>query len=71
MEKLRSRKFWMAVVSAVLIVLNDGLGWNIPTETVMSFVAVVLGYLLGQSYVDGHHDHYKITEYEISDIEDF
>ena len=70
MERLKSRKLWMAIVSAVLIILNEGLGWNIPSETVMSFTAVVLGYLLGQSYVDGHQDHYEIYEHDISDVED-
>lgn len=55
MEKLKSRKFWMAVVSAVLIVLNEGLGWGIPEETVMPFAALVLGWIFAEAYVDGKH----------------
>ena len=54
MEKFKSRKFWMAVVSAVLIVLNEGLGWNVPSETILSFAAVVLGWIFAEAYVDGH-----------------
>jgi hypothetical protein len=30
MNKIKSRKFWMAVVGALLVVLNDGLGLNLP-----------------------------------------
>ena len=55
MEKFKSRKLWMAMVTAVLIVLNEGLGWNVPTETVVSFVAVVLGWVFAEAYVDGKH----------------
>jgi len=53
MEKIKSRKFWMVVVSAVLLVLNEGLGLKVPTDTVLSFAGVVMAYLFGQSYVDG------------------
>lgn len=55
MDKFKSRKFWMAVVTGVLIVLNEGLGWNVPTETVIAFVAVVLGWVFAEAYTDGKH----------------
>lgn len=54
MEKLRSRKFWMAVVSALLVVLNDGLGLGIDAETVLAFAGIVLGYIFGEAYADAH-----------------
>ena len=54
MEKLKSRKFWMAVIAAALIVANEGLGLDIPTDTVMAFAAVVIGYIFGEAYVDSH-----------------
>lgn len=53
MAKFKSRKFWMAVVAALLVVANEGLGLGIDTETVMSFTALVLGYIFGEAYVDG------------------
>jgi len=53
MEKIKSRKFWMAVVSAVLLVLNEGLGLKVPSDTILSFTGVIMAYLFGQSYVDG------------------
>jgi len=52
-RKLKSRKFWMAIVSALLIVANEGLGLNLPSEAVMSVAAVVIAYILGEAYADG------------------
>lgn len=54
MEKLKSRKFWMAVVAAALIVTNEGLGLDIPADTVLAFAAVVIGYIFGEAYVDSN-----------------
>ena len=51
-QKLTSRKFWMAVASALLVVLNDGLSLGIDADTVLKFVALVLGYVLGEAAVD-------------------
>lgn len=53
MEKITSRKFWMALVSALLVLLNDGFDMNIPSDTILQFVGVIIAYILGQSYVDG------------------
>ncbi len=52
-EKLKSRKFWLAVVSAVLVIMNEGLGWNVPSETVLTFAALILGWIFAEAYVDG------------------
>jgi uncharacterized membrane protein len=51
-EKMKSRKFLMASVSAALVIANQGLGVQLPAETVTSFAGIVISYLLGQSYVD-------------------
>lgn len=53
MEKLKSRKFWLAVVSAALIIANDGLDLGVNNETVMAFAAIVIGWIFGESYIDG------------------
>lgn len=53
MERFKSRKLWMVIVTGVLLILNEGLGWNVPSDTVLPFVALVLSYIFGQSYVDG------------------
>jgi len=52
MSKLKSRKFWMAVVSGLLVIANEGLGWGLPTEAVMSVAAIAIGYIFGESAVD-------------------
>lgn len=52
MEKLKSRKLWMAIISAILIIMNEGLGLKVPGETVLSFAGIVISYILGQSYID-------------------
>lgn len=52
MEKLKSRKFWVAVVSALLVVANDGMGWSLPSESIMTVAGIVISYLVGQSIVD-------------------
>lgn len=51
-EKFKSRKFWMAVVTAVLVVLNDGLDLGIDSETVLAFAGIVATFILGEAAVD-------------------
>ena len=53
-EKLTSRKFWMAVISALLVVANDGLGLGINADVVIPFAAIVIAYILGEAYVDAN-----------------
>ena len=52
MNKFKSRKFWMAVVTAIVTVANEGLGLDIPSEAVITTAGVVIAYILGESYVD-------------------
>jgi len=52
-EKLKSRKFWFALVGAMLPVVAQGftgeVGWN---EAVTLSVAVLVSYIFGQAYTD-------------------
>jgi uncharacterized membrane protein len=50
--KLKSRKFWMAVVTALLVILNQGFNLGIPEEAVKQVVTVIISYILGESAVD-------------------
>ncbi len=52
MSKLKSRKLWVSIVSALLIIANQGLGLDLPNETILAFAGIVITYLLGQSAVD-------------------
>ena len=53
MEKLKSRKFILVVVTALLTVCNDGLGLNLPSESIITIVGLVSSYVIAQGYVDG------------------
>jgi hypothetical protein len=54
MDKLKSRKLWLALLGALLPIIAQGLtgevGWN---ETVMASAAIIMSYIFGQGYVDG------------------
>lgn len=49
---LKSRKFWIAVIGAGLLIVEEGLGINLPSETITAFAAVILGYILGETTID-------------------
>ncbi|MCF6095049.1 hypothetical protein L1765_13885 [Microaerobacter geothermalis] len=51
-NKWKSRKFWMAVVAALITIGNDGLGLNLPSESIMSIAGVAIAYIFGEAYVD-------------------
>ena len=52
-QKLTSRKFWVAVASAVFIILSDGLGLNIDKTVYWQVAIVAIAYILGEAHVDG------------------
>ena len=55
-RKLTSRKFWIAVISFVTLLL---IFFNVPQETVAQIAeiimagAVVIGYIIGEGLADG------------------
>ena len=51
-RKLTSRKFWVAVASAVFIILSEGLGLNVDQELYWKLIALTLGYIFGEAAVD-------------------
>ena len=51
-SKLKSRKFWIAVAGAIILVLTEGLGVDIPREAILSFIGILIAYILGEAYVD-------------------
>ena len=51
-QKLTSRKFWLSIVSATLVVLNDGLDLGIDQDTVIAFAGLVISWILGESAID-------------------
>ena len=52
MDKLKSRKLIMAVVAAIIIMVNDALGKPISEDAVMKAVGVLGVYIVGQGIAD-------------------
>ena len=52
-NKLKSRKLWMSIISGALLIMNEGLGIIVDTNTILSFSGIIISYILGQSFVDG------------------
>ena len=52
MEKLKSRKFWIAIGAAVVSVANAIWDLGIDPEAGVGLAVVIGTYLLGQSWVD-------------------
>jgi uncharacterized membrane protein len=49
---LLSRKFWLAVLTAITMILSDELGIELDPETIVAIVLPVVAYILGEAYVD-------------------
>jgi len=52
MDKLRSRKLWVAIGGALALILVDGLGLELDKDTIIAVVGIIAAYVVGQSYVD-------------------
>lgn len=44
-QQLKSRKFILAVVTALLVIANEGLNLNIPEDAIIKVVQIVLVYI--------------------------
>ena len=51
-KKLKSRKLWMSIVSATLLIVNEGLNIMVDSNTIIGFAGIVSSYIWGQSIVD-------------------
>lgn len=51
-EKLKSRKFLMALAGAVFVVLNEGLDLGVPEEVYNYLVGIIIAYIVGEAVVD-------------------
>ena len=63
-EKLKSRKFWVTIVTALVIGFNDALGVGLDGETITQVVAVVAAYILGQGVVDATQHNAEAKKYQ-------
>lgn len=51
-ERLKSRKLWVALITAVVIFLNDVFEFGLDEATITALVTTAVGYVLGQGAVD-------------------
>jgi len=51
-EKLKSRKFWVAVIGGLLLLVNKALGSPLDEATANQIVAVIGAYVIGQGIAD-------------------
>lgn len=51
-NKWKSRKFWMSIIAAALVIANEGLDLGISTETVMTFAGLIASFIFSEAYVD-------------------
>ncbi|MCY0882075.1 MAG: hypothetical protein OWS74_08775, partial [Firmicutes bacterium] len=58
-KAIRTRRFWLAVVYAVLIILTKGMNYSLPTSEIMALAAIVLSLILGDVYVESQQLHYQ------------
>jgi len=47
-----SKKFWVAAIGAVVLLLTDGLGLQLEADTVAGISAIVIGYVGAQGWID-------------------
>jgi hypothetical protein len=47
----KTSEFVMALVGAILPVLNEQLGWQIPQESVLSIAGIVIAYIASRTVV--------------------
>lgn len=54
-HSLHTRRFWLAVVSAVLLVLTQGMGLKIDTTTVLAFAGMIISAIFGDAIAEAAH----------------
>lgn len=52
-DRLKSRKFLVAVATILLIICNEMIGLNIPADSYWAIILPVIAYILGEAYTDG------------------
>ena len=56
MGKLKSRKFWMAIVGAVIMLVNGCTELNLNATEIVAILVPIIGYILGEAWVDSRRN---------------
>ena len=46
---MKSSEFWLGLLGVILTYLNTVLEWNMPTESILSIVGIILGYIFSRT----------------------
>jgi len=49
---LLSRKFWLAVITAITLVLQKEIGLELDPEVITGIIVTVVAYIVGESAID-------------------
>jgi len=52
MSKWTSRKFWLAVIGAGVMVANAAFDWALTTEQAATILLPIIAYIFGEAWVD-------------------
>ena len=55
LQRLKSRKFLMALANFIFVTLNEILGAPVDREAYYAITGGMIAFILGESYVDGKH----------------
>lgn len=53
MERLKSRKFWLAIIGALIPVINDQFGLNLDENTILAIIGLFGVAIVGFAHEDG------------------
>ena len=56
MGKLKSRKFWMAIIGAVIMLVNGCTELNLNATEIVAILVPIIGYILGEAWVDSRRN---------------
>ena len=48
--RFKDPKFWLAMISTILVVLQNAFGWQIPVEAIVAVLTVIMSVLFGVKY---------------------
>lgn len=51
----QSKKWWMAIIAALIPVIGRAMGWELNTEEILAIVSPIVAYILAQAFVDANH----------------
>lgn len=46
-HKFRDPKFWLALISALLVAVNASFGLNLPVEAILAVLGIIMSFLFG------------------------